>query len=113
MDIPLKDMKGTMGLIHSGAADLSPNSRFMQVTVPIMPSQQVQYHSIIGNAQKTQDRQKMSDGIVPYWSSHLSGAVSEVIISGGHSIHEQSETILELQRILNTHLDALKQHQQP
>ena len=38
--------------------------------------------------------------------SHLEGATSENIIQGGHSIHEKSETILELRRILRAHLAA-------
>lgn len=88
-------------------ADLSPDSRFMQLTVPIMPRKNMLYHSIIGNQQNTQDYRKMTDGMVPYWSSHLEGAISETIIPGGHSIHEKSETILELRRILNIHLDHL------
>ena len=97
-----------MGLLHSGPADLSPDSRFMQVTTSIMPRQNILYHSIIGNQNNTQDLDKMTDGIVPYWSSHLAGATSEIIIHGGHSVHEQTETTLELRRILRTHLEQTK-----
>ena len=46
----------------------------------------------------------MSDGIVPYSSSHLEKAVSEKIIKGNHSVHEEAETLLELRRILRLHL---------
>ena len=46
----------------------------------------------------------MSDGIVPYQSSHLEGSVSEKVFSGGHSIHESPDAILELRRILRAHL---------
>ncbi len=48
----------------------------------------IPYHSIIadrgkgGNHDKTQPQS--SDGIVPYWSSHLDGAVSEVIVPSDH-----------------------------
>lgn len=106
VDIPLKNIKSTMGLVHSGPVDLSPDLRFMQVTTSIMPRQDIVYHSIIGNHNNTSDLNKMTDGIVPYWSSHLEGATSENIIQGGHSIHEKSETILELRRILRAHLTA-------
>lgn len=41
----------------------------------------------------------MSDGIVPYQSSHLGGEQSELIIKGGHSIQTSPEAILELRRI--------------
>ena len=62
-----------MGLVHSGPVDLSPDSHFMQVTTSVMPRQDIVYHSIIGNHNNTSDLNKMTDGIVPYWSSHLEG----------------------------------------
>ncbi|WP_026348741.1 esterase/lipase family protein [Psychrobacter lutiphocae] len=46
----------------------------------------------------------ISDGIVPYSSSHLEGAASETIISGGHSIQESPEAVLTLRKILHQHL---------
>ena len=46
----------------------------------------------------------MSDGIVPYSSSHLEGAASETIIKGGHGIQETPEAILTLRKILHQHL---------
>lgn len=105
VDMRHNDIKGTKGLIDSGAADLSPGSHFMQVTQKIMPRADIPYHSILGNQSNTPEYEKTSDGIVPYWSSHLEGAVSETIIHGGHSIHEKPETILQLRRILREHLD--------
>lgn len=94
----------SIGLIKSGPADLSEKSRFMLLTKQILPSKTIAYHSIIGNQSKTTFVEQMSDGIVPYQSSHLEGAVSEKIISGGHSIHESPDAILELRRILRAHL---------
>lgn len=44
--------------------------------------------------------ERLSDGIVPYTSAHLDGAASETVISGGHSIQENPQTILTLRRIL-------------
>ena len=49
----------------------------------------------------------LSDGIVPYASSHLEGAASETIIKGGHSIQDTPEAVLTLRKILHQHL---KQH---
>ena len=49
----------------------------------------------------------MTDGIVPYNSAHLDGAVSEKIINGGHSIQETPEAVLELRRILRLHLQQI------
>lgn len=61
------------------------------------------YHSIIGDRGKN-DSPDSSDGIVPYWSSHLDGAVSEKIVPEGHSLTAHDETIKELIRILQLHL---------
>lgn len=104
VDVKLDEKNSTQGLIHSGPDDLSPNSRFMQLTSQIMPKAGLPYHSIIGNAKKSNDPTEMSDGIVPYASSHLAAAQSEKIFKGGHSIHAKPETILELRRILHEHL---------
>ena len=51
--------------------------------------------------------ERLSDGIVPYTSAHLDGATSETVISGGHSVQANPQTILTLRRILH------KQLQQP
>ena len=45
-----------------------------------------------------------SDGVVPYWSSHLDGAQSEVIVPGPHGACELPQTIAELDRILRLNL---------
>ena len=47
---------------------------------------------------------RLSDGIVPYTSAHLKGASSETVISGGHSIQANPQTILTLRRILHQQL---------
>ena len=98
----LKDIDG--GLIQNGPSDLSHNSKFTQLTENVMPKKGMIYHSIMGNITNSNDPDIMTDGIVPYRSSHLDGAVSEKIIKGGHSIHETPEAVLELRRILKLHL---------
>ena len=105
VDMPLDGSSSTKGLVQSGPDDLSPKSRFMTSTSSIMPVATIPYHSIIGNHRQSSDISKMSDGIVPYTSSHLEQAVSEKIIQGRHSIHEETETLLELRRILRLHLE--------
>lgn len=99
-----KNTKLRKGLIENGASNLSRSSNFMQLTQAIQPSPQVVYHSIMGNINRTTDKLKSSDGIVPYQSSHLGGEQSELIIKGGHSIQTSPEAILELRRILRLHL---------
>ena len=98
----LKDMDG--GLIQNGPSDLSHNSKFTRLTENVMPKKGMIYHSIMGNITNSNDPDIMTDGIVPYRSSHLEGAVSEKIIKGGHSIQETPEAVLELRRILKLHL---------
>jgi hypothetical protein len=44
--------------------------------------------------------------VVPYWSSHLDGAKSELIVPGPHGSFNLPQTIAELQRILQLHLRA-------
>lgn len=93
--------------IQNGPSDLSYQSKFMALTKNIMPKSGMKYHSIIGNATKSDDLNLISDDVVPYKSAHLDGAISEKIIKGGHSIQETPEAVLELRRILRLHLIEL------
>lgn len=92
------------GALQNGPSDLSQNSRFTKLTKDVMPIASIPYHSIIGNNSNSTDPSIMTDGVVPYSSSHLDHAVSEKIIKGGHSIQETPEAVLELRRILRLHL---------
>ena len=69
-------------------------------------SERVRFHSIIGNNNE-KDLEASSDGFVPYWSSHLEGAESELVIASGHKISNRPEAIEELMRILHLHSDVL------
>lgn len=64
----------------------------------------VPYHSIVGDRGKG-NGPKSSDGVVPYWSSHLEGAQSELTVPGPHGSYELPETVAELKRILLLHRD--------
>jgi hypothetical protein len=63
----------------------------------------VPYHSIIGDRGRG-DSPNSSDGVVAYWSSHLDGAKSELIVPGPHGSCELPQTIDELDRILRLNL---------
>ena len=67
-------------------------------TAPIKPP----FHSIIGGAgypKATLD--KTSDTVVPYWSSHLSAALSEKIVPYPHAaMFVKPEATDEIKRIL-------------
>jgi len=87
---------------------LAPNNRFVKAinTIPITPG--IPYHSIMGDRGKggNKDHTKpvSTDGIVPYWSSHLDGAQSELIVPSAHNAHQNPKAIAEVDRIL--HLNA-------
>jgi pimeloyl-ACP methyl ester carboxylesterase len=80
---------------------LSPRSTLLRAldTLPI----QVPYHSIIGDRGRG-DTPNSSDGVVAYWSSHLAGAQSELVVPGSHGAFDLPQTVLELKRILHQHL---------
>ncbi|MFQ3578134.1 MAG: alpha/beta fold hydrolase, partial [Verrucomicrobiia bacterium] len=79
---------------------LSPNNRLTQKwdDLPILAP----YHSIIGRHRSRRDG-TFSDGVVPYKSSHLPGAESELIISSDHMVPLRPEAIAETKRILTLH----------
>jgi hypothetical protein len=81
---------------------LSPKSRFMHAVnaIPITPG--VPYNTIIGDRGRG-DSPNSSDGVVPYWSSHMKGAETEDIVPSDHSAHQNPQAIAEVMRILKLH----------
>ncbi|HEY5769362.1 MAG TPA: hypothetical protein VIS71_05895 [Terrimicrobium sp.] len=80
--------------------------RFLRARSPLLGailklpiSKSVPYHSIIGDRGKG-NSPNSTDGVVPYWSSHLDGAASEKIVPSGHGANENPEGITEIRRIL-------------
>jgi hypothetical protein len=84
---------------------LEPNDRFVQAVnkLPIAPG--IPYHSIMGDRGRG-DTPNSSDGVVPYWSSHLDGAESEVIVNSNHGAQYNQDAIREVERILKENLTA-------
>jgi pimeloyl-ACP methyl ester carboxylesterase len=82
---------------------LEPNDRFVQAVnkLPITPG--IPYHSIMGDRGRG-DTPNSSDGIVPYWSSHLDGARSELIVNSDHGAQYNPQAIREVARILKKNL---------
>jgi triacylglycerol esterase/lipase EstA (alpha/beta hydrolase family) len=93
----------------TGSSKHLPNSVWgLKPTNPALPVINearitVPYHSIIGDRGKDHCP-NCTDGVVAYWSSHLDGAQSEVIVPGPHGSCELPQTIAELDRILRLHL---------
>jgi pimeloyl-ACP methyl ester carboxylesterase len=86
---------------------LEPNDRFVQAVnkLPITPG--IPYHSIMGDRGRG-NTPNSSDGVVPYWSSHLDGARSELIVSSNHSAQFNPEAIAEVKRILRANLEPTR-----
>jgi pimeloyl-ACP methyl ester carboxylesterase len=90
--------------IPNSVDTLAPDNRFVKLinTTPISPG--IPYHVISGDRGKggNKDHTKpvMSDGVVPYWSSHMEGAVSELVVHSSHSAHQNPQAIAEVKRIL-------------
>lgn len=86
---------------------LAPNHRFLKAINDIPLSPGVPFHSIMGDRGKggNKDRTKpeSNDGYVPYWSSHLDGAKSEMIVPSDHSVQHDPKAIEEIRRILRLH----------
>jgi pimeloyl-ACP methyl ester carboxylesterase len=102
-EIPTETLrKINNGRLPNSVSNLAPNAPYLSV----LNSESIQapYHSIIGNRGKPGPLAESTDGVVPYWSSHLDGAQSEVIVPGPHGACELPQTIAELDRILELHL---------
>lgn len=87
----------------TGLNDLDPDSSFIRALGSSPIKEGVVYHSIIGDKDQA-DHAGGSDGVVPYSSSHLDGAASEMIVRSGHSVHRSPAAMRELLRILRRHL---------
>ncbi|MGB8169380.1 MAG: hypothetical protein WCF18_17915, partial [Chthoniobacteraceae bacterium] len=93
-----------MKRIPNSVDTLAPDNRFVKAiqNIPITPG--IPYHVISGDRGKGGNKDhtppEMSDGIVPYWSSHLEGAQSELVVPSGHSSHQNPQAIEEVKRIL-------------
>jgi len=85
--------------IPNSVDTLSPNNRFVREVnkLPITPG--IPYHTIVGDRGR-HDTPNSSDGIVPYWSSHLDGAKSELVVPSHHSAQQTPQAIAEVRRIL-------------
>jgi Alpha/beta hydrolase family len=86
-----------------GVGGLRPTDPFLQAesALPIDPS--VPYHSIVPQL-GIGPWLLPTDGVVPYWSSHIDGANSELIFRGFHTAQDQPTSTAEIRRILLEHL---------
>jgi pimeloyl-ACP methyl ester carboxylesterase len=85
------------GIIPTSIQGLSPNSALLRALdrLPI----QAPHYSIIGDRGRG-NTPNSSDGVVPYWSSHLASAESEKIVPTGHEPMADPAAVAEIRRIL-------------
>ncbi len=99
--VTLKDLPNSIEL-------LDPNNRFIITINRILVTAGIPYHSIMGDRGKggnlNHTKPQSTDGIVPYWSSHIAGAKSELIVPSHHWSNQHPIAIAEVRRILIQHL---------
>jgi hypothetical protein len=84
-------------------AGLNPDSGFVRALNERPLPKDVPVHSIIGDRGRG-NTPDSSDGVVPYWSSHLKSATSEKIVPSDHGALRHPDGIAETRRILLEHL---------
>ena len=94
----------------TGIDNLAPDDMSLKLISKLPIKEKLPFHSIIGNknhdeTKKQNDLTNASDGIVPYSSSHLDGAKSEVVVKSNHSVHRNALAIEEVRRILLLHIN--------
>jgi pimeloyl-ACP methyl ester carboxylesterase len=105
----MKDALSGAELVQLTGSQRLPNSVWgLKPSNPALPvinnaPISVPYHSIIGDRAKG-NSPNSTDGVVAYWSSHLDGAKSELIVPGPHGSCALPQTIDELDRILRLNL---------
>ena len=101
---------GKLERIPNSLDVLKPGNRFVTTIDRIPTTKGVPFNSIIGDRGKGGNHDHTppisTDGIVPYWSSHLDGAESELIVPSGHWSNQDPTAIAEVKRILRKHLGS-------
>ncbi len=94
-----EDLRSLFTLPANSIRFLRSGSPILEAIETLPLTDTIPYHSIIGDRGKG-DSPNSTDGVVPYWSSHLQTAVSERIVPSDHSAPQNPETTTEIRRIL-------------
>lgn len=89
--------------LPNSISSLSPANKTNIALGKLPLPERIEFHSLIGDRGKG-NTPDSSDGVVPYWSSHLSPVRSERIVPSDHSVQNHPEAAEELKRILRLHL---------
>ena len=110
VDFTLNDL-GSLSTTGKGSSkgwltsigSLSPSYPAYKAMESVPFRERLRIHSVIGDRGRG-DTPNSSDGIVPYWSSHLSPVESERIVPFNHSVPACPAAAVEVKRILRDHL---------
>ena len=89
--------------LPTSISSLSPKSRAYAGLNQLPLPENIKFHSIVGDKGHG-DTPKSSDGVVPYWSSHVKQVESELIVPSNHSVPNCPQAAAEIKRILLLHL---------
>jgi len=93
----------TLKRMPNSVDTLDPNDRFVRAVDKLSIAPGIPYHSIVGDRGRG-DTPNSSDGVVPYWSSHLDGAKSELVVNSNHGAQDNQQAIREVERILKENM---------
>ncbi|MBX7247132.1 MAG: hypothetical protein K1X53_16670 [Candidatus Sumerlaeaceae bacterium] len=96
------DFAAILKEIPTGLDNLKPENGFVRL-LQVQPVH-VPCHSLIGTQGLFRNGKPVTDGVVPYWSSHLDCAQSEFWVPSGHEAHNHPMAVPEFERILKLHL---------
>ena len=94
-------------VIPNSIENLKADDPFVKASSALPIRSGLKYHSIIAQRKPEVPLEQSDDGLVPYWSAHLPGALSEKVIISGHSVQETPQAVLEIRRILREDLDEM------
>lgn len=97
-DVPLSEVRPPTAI-----SSLSPNSVGFKGLNQMALPKDIAFHSILGDKGHG-DTPESSDGVVPYWSSHIEPVDSELIVPSNHSVPDHPAAAEEVERILFLHL---------
>ena len=86
--------------IPTSIQGLSPRSPLLKALADLPLT--VPSDTIVGNRGEAIAIEKSSDGVVPYWSSHLPSSESELVVPTGHDSFDHPNSVTNLERILLT-----------
>ncbi|MFT4066093.1 esterase/lipase family protein [Paraburkholderia sp.] len=103
------DPQGATFHVPNSIEQLRETDPMIRATSQLPISPHVCFHSIIARRRANGPLEDSDDGVVPYRSAHLAGAVSEKVIVAGHSVQETPQAILEIRRILHEDIERIDQ----